>query len=179
MHKLVSFPAVLLSAALSLASAQTTTPTSDVAGQALVSLVQLVHSGEVITLLDAKGKPVATVTAGGTLELVAGATLSSATTVSLKGSAVTATYALATRATASGTLFVTQTNPQGHTLTLPLIAAVNRAAAAARSEAARPAEADKPAEAGKPTEAGKPAEAGSKGRGPAEGGSKGPGGKVH
>ena len=160
MRNVVFFPALLLTATLSLASAQTTAPTPKIDGQVSESLKQLVRSGEVITLLDAKGKLIATVTADGTLKLEAGATLSSATTVSVKDTAVTTTYVLATRATSSGMLFVTQTNPQGHTITIPLVAAINRTAAAARAAAARPDDAGKPDDADKPDDAGKPADAG-------------------
>ncbi|WP_407542993.1 hypothetical protein Q0M94_25290 (plasmid) [Deinococcus radiomollis] len=138
MRNVLSLPVLMLTAGLSVAFAQTNTtapaaPAQTVSADVLHSLEQLIASGVTVTLLDAKGQLVATVTADGTLKLASGALLSNATTVSVKSESGTTTYALATRATASGTLFVTEKNPQGHVLTLPLTAAINRAAAPGRT----------------------------------------------
>ncbi|MFD1732521.1 hypothetical protein ACFSC4_17780 [Deinococcus malanensis] len=122
----------LLALVLGAASAQSAAPTLPDSTFAS-SLKQLAASGVKITLLNAAGQTVATISADGTLSLVKGFTLADATTVK----AGSVTYTLATRATASGTLFVSYQGTNGPKVTLPLIAAVNRDAAAARAAAAR------------------------------------------
>ena len=97
------------------------------------SLKQLASSGTVITLLaevNGQSTVVATVNPDGTLNVTGD--LRSATTVRVNDT----TYTLAAKVTGGGTLFVTMTTAQGTTQTLPLIAAVQRAAAAGKSETA-------------------------------------------
>ena len=97
------------------------------------SLKQLASSGTVITLLaevNGQSTVVATVNPDGTLNVTGD--LQSATTVRVGDT----TYTLAAKVTGGGTLFVTLTTAQGTTQTLPLIAAVQRAAAAGKSETA-------------------------------------------
>lgn len=97
------------------------------------SLKQLASSGTVITLLaevNGQSTVVATVNPDGTLNVTGN--LRSATTVRVNDT----TYTLAAKVTGGGTLFVTMTTAQGTTQTLPLIAAVQRAAAAGKSETA-------------------------------------------
>jgi hypothetical protein len=96
------------------------------------SLKHLVSSGTVITLLatvNGQSTVVATVNPDGTLNVTGD--LQSATDVKVGDT----TYTLAAKVTGGGTLFVTSTNAQGATVTLPLVAAINQATAAAKSEA--------------------------------------------
>ena len=95
------------------------------------SLKQLASNGTVITLLatvNGQSTVVATVNPDGTLNVTGD--LQSATNVKVGDT----TYALATKVTGSGTLFVTTTNAQGTTVTLPLVAAIHQATAAGKSE---------------------------------------------
>ena len=106
----------LLALVLGAASARSTAPTLP-DGTFASSLKQLASSGVKITLLNAEGKTVATISTDGTLSLVEGFTLADATTVKA-GS-------------------VSYQGANGPKVTLPLIAAINRDAAAARAAAAR------------------------------------------
>jgi len=91
------------------------------------ALMELMRAGGTITLTDAKGPTVATVTQGGTLKLAAGMTLAEATAVSVKQGATTTSFPLASRAS-GGQRFVTVANAEGRTQVIPLVAAVNRTA---------------------------------------------------
>ncbi|MBB5366408.1 hypothetical protein [Deinococcus humi] len=95
------------------------------------SLKQLASKGTAITLLaivNGQSTVVATVNPDGTLNVTGD--LQSATNVQVGET----TYILAAKVTGSGTLFVTTTNAQGATVTLPLVAAIHQAAAHGGSE---------------------------------------------
>ncbi len=106
------------------------------------SLKQLASSGTVIKLLstiNGQSTVVATINPDGTLNVIGD--LQSATTVQVGEHS----YPLAAKITGGGTLFVTTTNAQGITVTLPLVAAIHQAAESERAEAKKPdSEATKP-----------------------------------
>ncbi|MFC4454827.1 hypothetical protein [Deinococcus sonorensis] len=137
MRHLLMFTAVL---ALGLVQAQTATPSTpstpetpstpdDASSTSLSSLTHLVAAGSVVTLVGADGALIATLQADGTLKLEAGASLSSATRVSVTRGTTSATYTLAAKVSAGGPLFVSVTNAQGKAQVIPLVAAINRDAA--------------------------------------------------
>ena len=138
MRNVLTLSALALTASLTLASAQTTVTSQSIvvapvpapvpAAHLPSALAELVRAGGSITLTDAQGHTVATVSADGTVKVTNGMTLSNATSVSVKQGTTTTSYLLAVRANNSGQLFVTATNAAGHTQVIPLVAAVNRAA---------------------------------------------------
>ena len=138
MRNVLTLSALALTASLTLASAQTTVTSQSIvvapvpapvpAAHLPSALAELVRAGGSITLTDAQGRTVATVSADGTVKVINGMTLSNATSVSVKQGTTTTSYLLAVRANNSGQLFVTATNAAGHTQVIPLVAAVNRAA---------------------------------------------------
>ena len=134
MRNVLTLSALALTASLTLASAQTTVtavapvPVPVQPVHLPSALAKLVQAGGSITLTDAQGKVVATVSADGTVKVTTGMALSNATSVSVKQGATTTSFPLAVRVNNSGQLFVTATNAEGRTQVIPLVAAVNRAA---------------------------------------------------
>lgn len=149
MRKTLYLSTALLLVSLGVAGAQTSTdpepeppptPLTQVSAEALLSLSQWVKSGGTVELLNAAEQVVATVNADGTLTLAQGAQLEAVTSVKVSSGEASNTYALVAKATGGGMLFVTHTNAQGKTQTVPLVAAINRAAAAARKPATKDAQ---------------------------------------
>lgn len=146
MRNVLTLSALVLTASLTLASAQTTVNSQSIvptpvpapvpAARLPSALAELVRAGGSITLTDAQGHAVATVSADGTVKVTNGMLLSNATSVSVKQGTTITSYPLAVRVNNSGQLFVTTTNAEGHTQVIPLVAAVNRAAESEESKKA-------------------------------------------